>query len=93
MLLDASLLRRANVDNLERLARALGVDTPKRRRDTLYQNQLVSALASRIRRDAMMDELKRLTSLVGAGVGNARTGTSRVAQERTTVSRTLRARS
>ncbi len=64
MLLDVSLLRRARLENIERLAKAIGVDAPKRsRRDTVYASQLVSAVASKLRRDAMMDELKRLTTL------------------------------
>jgi len=63
MLLDTSLLRRARLENIERLAKAIGVEAPSRRRDTVYANQLVNAVASKIRRDAMMDELKRLTSL------------------------------
>jgi hypothetical protein len=63
MLLDTSLLRRARLENIERLAKAIGVEPPRRRRDNVYANQLVNAVASKIRRDAMMDELKRLTSL------------------------------
>lgn len=54
MLIDASLLRRAKLENIERLARSLGVDVPRRKRDSVYANQLVGAIASRIRRDAMM---------------------------------------
>ncbi len=63
MLLDTSLLRRASLENVERLAKAIGVDAPRRRRDTVYANQLVNAVASKIRRDAMMDELKRIALL------------------------------
>lgn len=63
MLIDTSLLRRAKVENVERLAKALGVDVPKRRRDSTYANQLVSAVATKIRREAMMEELRRLTGL------------------------------
>jgi hypothetical protein len=63
MLLDTSLLRRARLENIERLARAIGVEAPRRRRDTVYANQLVNAVASKLRRDAMMDELKRIASL------------------------------
>ncbi len=66
MLLDVSLLRRAKIENVERLAKAMGVEAPKRRRDSVYANQLVSAIATKIRRDAMMDELKRLTGLAPA---------------------------
>jgi hypothetical protein len=65
MLLDPSLLRRARTENIERLAKAMGVEPPRRRRDPAYHSQLVSAVASRIRREAMMDELKRLTTLKG----------------------------
>ena len=66
MLIDLSLLRRASLENVERLAKSLGVDVPKRtRRDNVYANQLVSAVATKIRRDAMLDELRRLTSLTG----------------------------
>ena len=65
MLLDMSLLRRARLENVERLAKAIGIDPPRRRRDTVYANQLVNAVASKIRRDAMMDELKKLTTLRG----------------------------
>jgi hypothetical protein len=65
MLLDTSLLRRARLENVERLAKAIGIDPPRRRRDTVYASQLVNAVASKIRRDAMMDELKRLTTLRG----------------------------
>lgn len=63
MLIDSSLLRRARLENIERLAASLGVEAPRRKRDATYATQLVSAVASRIRRDAMMDELKRLTTL------------------------------
>jgi hypothetical protein len=63
MLLDVSLLRRARLENIERLAKAIGVDAPRRKRDTVYASQLVSAVASKLRRDAMMDELKKLTTL------------------------------
>lgn len=63
MLIDTSLLRRAKVENVERLAKALGVDVPKRRKDSTYANQLVSAVATKIRREAMMEELRRLTGL------------------------------
>jgi hypothetical protein len=67
MLIDVSLLRRANIENVERLAKAMGVDAPRRaKRDLVYANQLVSAVATKIRRDAMMDELRKLTGL-GAG--------------------------
>jgi hypothetical protein len=65
MLLDTSLLRRARLENVERLAKSIGIDPPRRRRDTVYANQLVNAVASKLRRDAMMDELKRLTTLRG----------------------------
>ena len=65
MLLDMSLLRRARLENVERLAKSLGVDPPRRRRDTVYHSQLVTAVASKIRRDAMLDELRKLTSLRG----------------------------
>lgn len=64
MLLDVSLLRRAKLANLERLAKALGLPLPnRRRRDEVYTNQLVSAIASKIRREAMMDEVKRWEAL------------------------------
>ena len=66
MLIDTSLLRRAKIENVERLAKSLGVDVPKpatRRRDAVYANQLVSAVATKIRREAMMEELRRLTGL------------------------------
>jgi hypothetical protein len=69
MLIDVSLLRRAKVENLERLAKSLGVDVPRRRRDGAYATQLVSALATKIRRDAMMDELRKLTGLGLSSVG------------------------
>lgn len=62
MLIDASLLRRAKLENIERLASSLGVELPRRRRDGIYANQLVSAVASKIRRDSMLDELRRLTT-------------------------------
>lgn len=65
MLIDTSLLRRAKIENVERLAKSLGVDVPKpaqtRRRDAVYANQLVSAVATKIRREAMMEELRKLT--------------------------------
>lgn len=61
MLIDTGLLRRARIENVERLAKALGVDVPRRRRDNVYANQLVSAVATKIRREAMMEELRRLT--------------------------------
>ncbi len=70
MLIDASLLRRAKLENIERLARSLGVDVPRRKRDSVYANQLVGAIASRIRRDAMMDELRKLTTLGNSLVGS-----------------------
>ena len=63
MLIDVSLLRRARLENVERLAKALGVDPPKRRRDPAYATQLVSAVATKIRRDAMMEELRKLAGL------------------------------
>lgn len=78
MLIDASLLRRARIENIERLAKALGVDAPRRRRDAVYANQLVSAVATKIRREAMMDELRRLTGVsnghgsFGMGSGGSR---------------------
>jgi hypothetical protein len=62
MLIDASLLRRAKLENIERLATSLGVELPRRKRDAIYANQLVSAVASKIRRDSMLDELRRITS-------------------------------
>lgn len=65
MLIDTSLLRRASIENVERLAKSLGVDVPKRRRDMVYANQLVSAVATRIRREAMMEELRKLTGIGG----------------------------
>jgi hypothetical protein len=65
MLIDTGLLRRARIENVERLAKALGVDVPRRRRDNVYANQLVSAVATKIRREAMMEELRRLTGLAG----------------------------
>lgn len=63
MLIDTSLLRRAKIENIERLAKSLGVDVPRRRRDNVYANQLVSAVATKIRREAMMEELRKLTGL------------------------------
>jgi len=69
MLIDTSLLRRASIENVERLAKSLGVDVPKRRRDMVYANQLVSAVATRIRREAMMEELRKLTGLGKTGLG------------------------
>jgi len=63
MLIDVSLLRRARLENVERLAKALGVEPPKRRRDPQYATQLVSAVATKIRRDAMMEELRKLAGL------------------------------
>lgn len=63
MLIDVSLLRRARLENVERLAKALGVEAPKRRRDPQYATQLVSAVATKIRRDAMMEELRKLAGL------------------------------
>jgi hypothetical protein len=69
MLIDTSLLRRARIENVERLAKSLGVDVPKRKRDAVYANQLVSAVATKIRREAMMEELRRLTGLGGAKPG------------------------
>ena len=65
MLLDPSLLRRARLENIERLAKSLGVDPPRRRRDSVYHSQLVNSVASKIRREAMMQELRRLTTLRG----------------------------
>ncbi len=66
MLIDTSLLRRARIENVERLAKSLGVDVPKRRRDSAYATQLVSAVATKIRREAMMDELRKLTGIGGS---------------------------
>ena len=63
MLIDVSLLRRAKLENVERLAKSLGVDPPRRRRDAAYANQLISAIATKIRREAMMDELRKLTGM------------------------------
>ncbi|NUP07414.1 MAG: hypothetical protein HOW73_15295 [Polyangiaceae bacterium] len=63
MLIDTSLLRRAKIENVERLAKALGLDVPRRKRDAVYCNQLVSAVATKIRREAMMEELRKLTGL------------------------------
>ncbi len=63
MLIDLSLLRRARLENVERLAKSLGVDPPKRRRDPAYANQLVTAVATKIRREAMMEELRKLAGL------------------------------
>ena len=63
MLIDVSLLRRARLENVERLAKALGVDPPRRKRDSLYANQLVSAVATKLRRDSMMEELRKLAGL------------------------------
>lgn len=79
MLIDASLLRRARIENIERLAKSLGVESPRRRRDAVYANQLVSAVATKIRRDAMMDELRKLTGLnpTGHGLGHG-AGPSRI---------------
>ena len=71
MLIDTSLLRRASIENVERLAKSLGVDVPKRRRDVVYANQLVSAVATRIRREAMMEELRKLTGLGAASRGRS----------------------
>jgi len=79
MLIDMSLLRRAKVENLERLAKSLGVDVPRRRRDGAYATQLVSALATKIRRDAMMDELRKLT---GLGLGGTSAPAKRIATRR-----------
>lgn len=66
MLIDVSLLRRAKLENVERLAKSLGVDPPRRRRDAAYANQLISAIATKIRREAMMDELRRLTHMTSS---------------------------
>ncbi len=63
MLLDVSLLRRAKLENLERLAKAIGVALPRRKRDALYERQLVKAIAAKIQKDAMIDEFRRLTFL------------------------------
>lgn len=65
MLLDDSLLRRATPKNLMRLAIALGLPVPPRapRAGTKQFKQLVTAIASKIRRDAMMDELNRLAAM------------------------------
>jgi hypothetical protein len=63
MLVDASLLRRAKVENVERLARSLGVAFPKRPKDGVYHSQLVSSVASKIRREAILDELKKMGRL------------------------------
>lgn len=59
MTLDVSLLRRAKVENLERLARSLGLDVPKGRRES-YVVRLIEAIATKVRRDAMLDELAKL---------------------------------
>jgi hypothetical protein len=63
MLVDASLLRRAKLENVERLARSLGVTLPRRTRDNVYHSQLVSSVASKIRREAILEELKRMGRL------------------------------
>lgn len=63
MLVDSSLLRRAKIENVERLARSLGVSLPKRPKDGVYHSQLVSSVASKIRREAILDELKRMGRL------------------------------
>lgn len=84
MLLDTSLLRRAKIENLERLAKSLGVDVPRRRRDGAYASQLVSAVATKIRRDAMMDELRKLTGLgLGASAPSANKRPTRVVSTQT----------
>lgn len=58
MLIDAPLLRRASTANVERLARALGLRV-KRRPVATYAARLVSAVAARLRRDAMVDAAVR----------------------------------
>lgn len=63
MLVDSSLLRRARLENVERLARSLNVSLPRRARDGVYHSQLVSQVASKIRREAILDELKRMGRL------------------------------
>ena len=68
MILDVSLLRRASVANLERLARSVDMPLPRRVKDArVYHQRLVEALASLIRREAMMQELRRLAALPRAG--------------------------
>lgn len=57
MVLSLSMLRRAKVENLERLARALGVRVT---RGVAYEESLIHAIALMLRREAIMDELRRL---------------------------------
>ena len=65
MLFDTALLRRASVENLERLARALGVDVERERRGALcsavaWHWALCTLLTKRLRAEAATSELARL---------------------------------
>lgn len=58
MLLDVSLLRCAKVENLERLARSMGITVSHGRAP--WAVRLVEAIATKVRQDAMLDELAKL---------------------------------
>jgi hypothetical protein len=69
MHLDVSLLRRARVENVERLAASLGVRLPRRPPTegryarSEYTNQLISNVMRELRRDALRAEFDRLAEL------------------------------
>lgn len=56
MFLGPNLLRRAKTADLQRLARALGLQVPRR----VSHEQIVQMVAAKIRRDAIADELRRM---------------------------------
>ena len=65
MLIDTALLRRASLANLERLARALGIDLARekrraRRECKAWHWALCILLAGRLRKEAASSELARL---------------------------------
>jgi hypothetical protein len=64
MELDAPLLRQAKIEDLARLAGALGVSMPMRTgNDIVYRRRLISAVLSGIRRDYARAEFERLAEL------------------------------
>jgi hypothetical protein len=57
-------LREARLENVERLASALGVKPPfKTANKVVYKQRLVGAVLSQLRRDAQRAELERLNRL------------------------------
>ncbi len=62
--LDIGYLRRAKKENVERLARAIGVSLPRPSLEhTLYEDRLTAAVARELRKQSAFDELDRLMRL------------------------------